>query len=198
MCSHDEVLAAARRMVELGLVTETFGNVSCRLGEHVLITPTRLDYGGMTPNDLVLLDRYGTVLEGHRAPSSEYRLHLAIYRRFSEVGAVVHTHSPCAVEISCGWSELPVGGSNQDRALRGPVPVAPFRPAGTQDLADQAAGLLASTRRNAVLLARHGVVGIGRDVAEALSVCEQVEQFARDALSGTRLTRSDGRRNESG
>jgi L-ribulose-5-phosphate 4-epimerase len=192
MCSHDELIATARRMVELGLVAGTLGNLSCRLGSNVLISPTCLSYDGMERGDLVLLDPSGTVLEGRRAPSTEYRLHLAIYQRFPEIGAVVHTHSPRAVAVSDGWSELPVERSNRNRALRGPVPVAPFRLAGTQELADQAADLLAQTTGNAVLLKRHGVVGVGRDLAEALSVCEEVERCARNAVSDVRPTPLDG------
>jgi len=175
VCSRNEVISTARRMSALRLVTGTFGNVSRRLGERVLITPSGLDYTTMCPGDLVLLKLSGEIAEGDRPPSSEYRLHLTIYRGFPDVGAIVHTHSPRAVEAGDLLHELPAVGAC---ALRGSVPVAPFRPPGTQELADGAAELLAERGTNAVILERHGVVGLGQDLDQALGVCQEVERLA--------------------
>jgi len=162
-------------MLALGLVTGTFGNVSCRVDDRILITPSGLDYAIMRPEDLVFLEPSGTVAEGTRPPSSEYRLHVAIYRQLSAARAIVHTHSPHA--IACGdlLDELPI---SDESTLRGPVPVAPFRPPGTQKLADGAVELLAAREANAVILRGHGVVGVGRDLDEALEVCVEVERLA--------------------
>jgi len=164
-------------MLALGLVTGTFGNVSCRLGDDLLITPSGLPYERMRPGDLVRMDPSGVTLEGLHPPSSEYRLHVAIYARVPGVRAIVHTHSPWAVRFASGASELPCFG----HGLRGPIPVAPFRPPGTQDLADQAAGIFASRGVEAVILAKHGVVGVGRDLTGALTICQLVEQEAERA-----------------
>ncbi len=175
MCSRDDVIVAARRMVALGLVTGTLGNVSCRLGGRILITPSGLDYATMCPEHLVLLDFSGHVVEGNRPPSSEVRLHLAIYRGLPDVRAIVHTHSPQAVMAGDVKDELPAADST---VLRASVRVAPYRPPGTQELADRAVDLLVEHEANAVILKRHGVVGVGRDLDEALEVCRDVERLA--------------------
>ncbi len=175
MCSRDEVIATARRMLALDLVTGTFGNVSCQTEGRILITPSGLEYGTMHPADLVLLRVTGEVLAGDRAPSSEFRLHVAIYARRPEVRAIVHTHSAFAVEYASSASELDVGESG---LLSASIPVAPFRPPGTQDLADGAARLLVERRAKAVILRDHGVVSIGRGLSEALAICVEVERLA--------------------
>ena len=176
MSSRDEVISIARRMLSLGLVSGTFGNVSMRLGDRILITSSGLDYEAMRPEDLVLLDPSGEVIEGDRPPSSEFRLHLEVYRRLPDVHAIVHTHSRCAV--ACGDSTDELVPLNE-RALRRRVPVAPFHPPGTQDLADGAADLLVERTANAVILRGHGVVGVGRDLDEALNVCCSVERMTK-------------------
>lgn len=175
MCSRDDVIVTARRMAALGLVTGTLGNVSCRLGDRILITPSGLDYAAMCPEDLVLLDFAGHVIEGDRPPSSEFRLHVAIYKGLSDVRAIVHTHSPEAVTAGDLKDELPVADST---VLRASVRVAPYRLPGTQELADRAVDLLVEHEANAVILESHGVVGVGRDLDEALEVCRDVERLA--------------------
>lgn len=175
MCSRNDVIVTARRMAALGLVTGTLGNVSCRVGSRILITPAGLDYATMCPEDLVLLDLSGHVVEGDRPPSSEVRLHLAIYKDLSDVRAIVHTHSPQAVTAGDVKDELPAADS---AVLRASVHVTPYRPPGTQELADWAVDLLVEHEANAVILERHGVVGVGRDLDEALEVCRDVERLA--------------------
>ncbi len=162
-------------MLSLGLVTGTFGNISCRLGERILITPSGLDYAIMRPEDLVLLEPSGVVVEGPRQPSSEYRLHVAVYRQLPAARAIVHTHSPRAVECGDSLDELPISDGS---SLSVPVPVSPLRPPGTQELADGAAELLAKRKANAVILRGHGVVGVGPDLDEVLEVCVEVERLA--------------------
>lgn len=179
MSLRGDLIVVARRMLALGLVTGTFGNVSCREGKRVLITPSALDYEAMRPEDLVVLDAHGSVVEGFREPSSEYRLHLAIYDRFPGTGAIVHTHSRGAVAFAADATELvPSPGG----VLRASVPVAAFEPPGTQELADQAARLLVEGRVAAVILEGHGIVGLGRDLDEAFRVCRAVEEEATRAL----------------
>lgn len=186
MCSADEIIGVSRRMLALGLVTETFGNVSCRLEDGLLITPSSVDYNEMSSNDLVLLRPSGDVVEGDRPPSSEYRLHVAIYRRLPGIRAIVHTHSRRAVEYAASADEL---GSIGSGLLSGPVPIATYRPPGTQGLADGAAWLLVETGTNAVILRDHGVVGVGRNLEEALQVCVEVE---RQAAAACRRSEEDG------
>lgn len=178
MCSPEEIVKTARRMAELGLVLGSYGNVSCRSGERILITPTKLDYFAMEPEDIVALDLEGRKLVGKREPSSEFRLHLAIYRAREDVQAVVHAHGVYALALSLTAPELPSLTEEMEHGLGGPVQVAPYAPAGSQVLADRAAELLRKGGK-ALILARHGLVGLGKDLEEALFVCQLVERAAQ-------------------
>jgi len=179
MCSADELIGVALRMLELELVTGSFGNVSCRRDDRILITPSGLDYRSMQPEDLVSLDAFGEVIEGRLMPSSEFRLHIAVYTQIPEVQAIVHTHSPCAVRCAETVSEISL---LEEVSAGPPVPVSPFALAGSHELADRAAGLLVERRTKAVILQGHGVVGVGQDLEEALAVCLAVERAAARAL----------------
>jgi ribulose-5-phosphate 4-epimerase/fuculose-1-phosphate aldolase len=154
-------------MLRLGLVEATWGNVSARDGERLLITPSALPYTEMEEADLVALGLDGEVLAGEREPSSERLVHLAVYARRPDVRALVHTHSPCAT----AWSYL-------DEPLDD-VPATPFAASGSQEIADAAAAALGDG--DAVLLGRHGVLAAGASPAEALATCVEVERRAERA-----------------
>jgi ribulose-5-phosphate 4-epimerase/fuculose-1-phosphate aldolase len=161
------VVEAAREMLRLGLVSGSSGNVSARAGEGLLITPAGLRYEHMTEDDLVAVGMDGELAEGQREPSSERRVHLAIYAARPDVGAVVHTHSVHAT----AWSHL-------DEPLDD-VLTARFAPTGTDEIA--AAAVEALGDRNSVLLARHGVVAVGSTPADALDTCVALERQAQIA-----------------
>lgn len=150
-------------MLERGLVVGTQGNVSARDGDRILITPTALPYDAMTADDVLVLG-----VEGERPPSSEWRLHAAIYEARPDVTAIVHTHSPKAT----AWAR-------SDKDLSPEVRTASWAKAGTAQLAVNAVKALGD--RDAVLLADHGVVGVGGSLADALAVCEWVERLAGQA-----------------
>lgn len=179
MCSPEEIITTARRMAELGLVLRSYGNVSCRQDERLLITPTGLDYFLMEPEDIVVLDLTGKKLLGRREPSSEFRLHLAIYRARGDARAIVHAHGVHALALSLITSELPSLTEEMEHGLGGPVQVAPYAKAGSQGLADQAAELLRKTGSKALILARHGLIGLGESLEEALFICQLVERSAQ-------------------
>ena len=183
-CTPDAIITTARRMAELGLVIGSFGNVSCRQRKSILITPTCLDYFQMKPEDLVALDLSGKKLAGDREPTSEFRLHVAIYAAREDAQAIVHTHSThaLAVSMSASTNELAALTEEMEVFVKGSVPVATYTPAGTQRLADQAAQILSKTSSKGLILARHGVVGLGNTLEEALLVCQLVEKAAHIQL----------------
>ena len=154
-----EIVATAKLMTDRGLVVESQGNVSARDADGtVLITARGVPYDAMTDADVVAID-------DERA-SSEWQVHLAVYAARPDVAAIVHTHSPAATALSHGDE---VEG----------IPVAPYAPTGTAQLAVNAVQALGE--EDAVLLARHGVVGVGATLADALAVCERVEAAASRA-----------------
>lgn len=163
------VVAAAREMARLGLVSGTEGNVSARDGDSVLITPAARPYEAMSEDDVVSIDSRGEPAGGAGVPSSEWRVHVAIYAARPDVDAIVHTHS----ERATAWSHL-------DEPL-GTVLTARAAETGTDEIA--AAAVEALGDRAAVLLGRHGVVGVGSTTEHALQVCISVEEQAATAHS---------------
>jgi hypothetical protein len=161
-----EVVEAAREMHRRGLVAGTAGNVSAREGDRVHITPSALPYPDLTEADVVTLAPDGAILDGSREPSSERRVHLAVYAARPDVGAIVHTHSGYATV----WSAL---GEPLATAARTSEPAPP----GSDEIARAAVAALGD--RAAALLARHGVLGVGRTPRDALAGCDAVERQAR-------------------
>lgn len=173
------VVDAAREMLRLGLVSGTSGNVSARDGESVLITPASSPYERMTEDDVVAIGPDGEPLEGAGVPSSEWRVHLAIYAARQDVGAIVHTHSVHATAWSFLEEPLDTGTEELEAVAGGAVLTARFAATGSDEIAAAAAEALGE--RGAVLLGRHGVVGVGATAADALAVCVVLERQAEVA-----------------
>ena len=175
-------------MVAAGLVVGTAGNISVRAGDQVAITPSGLDYADLQPSDVGLHALDGTPLLASLAPSSELPLHLAVYAT-TDAGAIVHTHSPAATALSLlvdpGGHVPPV--HYYAAMFGGPIAVAPYHPFGTPELGAATAMALSGSR--GALLAHHGAVTIGADVAEALELAVVLEWlcdvYLRAAAAGT-------------
>ena len=171
------VLDTGREMVSSGLVAGTWGNISVRLSDQtLLITPSGVPYTELEADDLVVVKLEGEVVKGRLKPSSETRMHTAIYRQRQDVMGIVHTHSPYASVFAVTHKCLPPVMEEMAMLLGGAVQVAPYRPAGSAELAAAAVEALAD--RSAVFLANHGVVGVGPSLEEALLVCRIVEKGA--------------------
>lgn len=176
--SRERVVAFGRKLVTSGLTTGTGGNLSVLDPEAdlVAVTPSGIDYDELTPEDVVVTDRHGVVVEGGLSPSSELGFHLALYNYRPDIGAVVHTHSPWATTMAClGW-ELPavhylVGFAGHK------VPLASYATFGTRELADRLVAAIGTY--NAVLLANHGLVTVGRTLPSAFAAAEEIEFVAR-------------------
>jgi L-fuculose-phosphate aldolase len=156
------------------------GNLSVREGAGFLVTPAALPYAAMTPADIVAVDADGKALAGAaRRPSSEWRLHAAIYAARPEIGAVVHTHSPRATALSCARRGIPPF-HYMVLLAGGPIRCADHATFGTQALARHCVAALAG--RRAVLLANHGVVACGATLAAAVTLAFEVENLAGQYL----------------
>lgn len=167
----EQVAAAARKLAAAGLVSATNGNLSVRCDDLVAVSPTGAVLGELQAADVPVVDIEGAVRFGALAPTSELSLHLGVYRRF-ESGAVVHTHAPMATALACVLDELPLVHYEM-LGLGGGVRVAPYATFGTPELA---AGVLdALEGRLAALMANHGAVTHGPDLATALRATELLE-----------------------
>jgi L-fuculose-phosphate aldolase len=166
-----ELVRACRHLAASGMVTGTSGNLSARAAERVVITPTGARFDELASDDLAVVDLNGQLLEGRLAPTSELDLHLDVYRRY-DAGAVAHTHAPMATAVGCVLEELPCVHYTM-LALGGSVRVAPYHTFGTAELAQVVADALDG--RTAALLANHGTIAYGGDVAAAIEATELLE-----------------------
>lgn len=184
----ESVLGCARRMCELGLVVASAGNVSARIREAdaIAITPTGVPYDVMTPEQIavVRLDD-GSPIESGPAPSTELPMHRAIYRSRPDVGAVVHTHSPCVSTLSVLRRPLPPILDEMVVYFGGTVEVADYAFTGTADLGERVVAALGD--RAGALLSNHGNVCVGSDLAEALHIALTMESTARIYVESLRL-----------
>lgn len=182
-----KVVETALKMVEERLIQGTWGNVSCRIpGEpFMIITPSGMDYQVMEPEDTVIADFNGNLVEGRWEPSTESCLHGLIYQNRQDVGAVVHTHSTYATAFAVARKSIPAITEEVAQMVGGTVDVVPYAPCGTKELAELTVKVMG--RKNAVLLANHGVVGVGKDLAWALRTCTVVEKSARICVIASTL-----------
>ena len=172
------IIQACHWLEEKGYVVGTYGNVSMRVPGGLVITPSRVSYGTLTPGDMVTVSEAGQVVGGVRPPSSETEIHRALYLARPEVGAVVHTHSLAATALSCTHCTIPVIVEEQSQVVGGEIPCTRYVPAGHhKELGKEVARTLSAG--NALLLANHGAVSYGSTLEEALFVCTIVERIAQ-------------------
>lgn len=174
----NEIVRYGKKLITSRLTTGTGGNLSIidREKGFVAISPSGIEYFEMEPEDIVIVDLNGAVKEGTRAPSSELSAHLALYRHRDDIGAVLHTHSAYATTIACLNLELPavhylVGFAGKK------VPLAPYATYGSEELAENICNTIGLN--NAVLLANHGLITVGKDITTAFIIAEEIELVAR-------------------
>lgn len=171
-----EIVAVGQRMSTSGLSPGKSGNLSVRVDGGMLITPTGIAYSEMKGADIVEVRNDGRVTAGQRVASSEWRIHLAIYKARPDAGAIVHTHSLNATALACLHRGIPafhymVAEFGGDRVV-----CAPYATYGSEDLARFAVKALGS--RKACLLANHGAIALGDTVHQAYDRAAAVEALA--------------------
>jgi len=176
----EQIIVTCRRLGELGLNQGTSGNVSVRVSENpadgFLLTPTSLDYASMQPADVVHVSAEGACC-GSRRPSSELPFHLAIMRGRPDARAIIHTHSTQATAVACLRRNIPAlhylvalfGGTD--------IRCAEYATFGSEELSSNI--LCALVGRRAALMANHGLIVIGDNLAHALSLTVEAEQLAK-------------------
>ncbi|WP_327314164.1 class II aldolase/adducin family protein [Streptomyces sp. NBC_01235] len=179
----ETLVTTARRTVTDGLVVGTSGNVSVRVGDTVLVTPSGVPYDRLTPHDVTGVDLAGRQVLGTLVPTSELPMHLAVYRG-TDAGAVVHTHAVHATAVSTLVGELP-HVHYMACALGGAVRVAPYATYGTEELAENM--LLALADRTGCLLQNHGTLTYGTTLDQAYDRTAQLEWMCRLWLTASSL-----------
>ncbi len=168
------VVAYGKQLVERGLVSGTFGNISIynRKENLMAISPSGMDYYKTNPEDIVVMSTDGKVVDGTAKPSSEYDLHRIFYQKRSDVNAVVHTHSMYATTLACMQVNVPpihyvIAYAGKE------IPCTEYVQFGTYELAEDALKVMGEN--NAVLLGNHGALAVGGTINYAMDTAEQVE-----------------------
>lgn len=174
-----QIVEKSLQAYRAGLFAGTSGNMSayCRAENIMYITPTSVRYETMKPDDVVAMRLDGTVLGGEKQPSSEWRMHAAVYRAFPDTGAVFHTHSPHATAFAVVHRPIPATLIEMHFFLGGDVPCAKYARPGTDAVGENAAAVLAG--KGGCLLENHGVLAVGRDLDEAYLRAEYIEDAAK-------------------
>jgi L-fuculose-phosphate aldolase len=185
-----DLVRLAREMLARGLVTGTAGNLSVRLSDGtVLVTPSGVDYSVLRPEDLVPVDLDGNPIGAGLKPSVDTMMHLSIYGARSDVGAVIHTHSPYAAAFSTLHREIPPLVTEAAGYLGGAVRVMDYLPPASPELADRMALGLGADRT--VLLPNHGVMATGENITKAFHAAVSVEESAQVAFLAFQLGNPD-------
>ena len=178
------IIDACRSMNALGINQGTSGNISLRHGDGALITPTSLAYDLMKPKDIVEMSLDGTVV-GRGRPSTEWRFHLAILRARPEVNAIVHAHPTYATTLAIMERGIPPIHYMVAAAGGDTIRCAPYATFGTEELSNNAVEAL--NGRMACLLAHHGMIALGADLAGAMWLAVEVETLARQYVNCLQL-----------
>ena len=193
-----EIVMVCRRLYERGLIAGQDGNVTVRIGpDRVLVTPAGFSKVDVRLRDLVELTLAGTRRGGASGvrPSSEVAVHLAAYRARPDVRAVVHAHPPLATAFAVAGEAIDDAALAELQYGIGRVPVVPFAPPGSLELAQRVATFLVS--HDVVLLANHGAVAVGPSLLAAHQRMESLEHAARILLAAQHVRqhvkRSDSR-----
>lgn len=187
-----EICEIGRRIWQKGFCAGNEGNHSIRLApDRFLCTPTGMSKGFLEPDDLVVVDRRGEQTEPNprgRRPTSEVKVHLAIYRRRPDAAAVIHSHPPHATAFAIAGVPLPEGVYPEAEIFLGKVRTAPYATPSTQDLPDSLLPFI-DEHTNSLLMANHGCVCFGPDLQAAYDRLEVLDAYCRILLLVTQLGR---------
>jgi L-fuculose-phosphate aldolase len=172
----EQIVKVMRQMDQRGLNRGTSGNVSARLGDGLLVTPSGVIPDELTPEAVVFVGADGESAPEAFRPSSEWRMHAGLYARRPDVSAVVHCHSRHATILACAGKPIPPLHYMVGVSGRASVPLAPYQPFGSIELADAVADAMEGGM--ACLMANHGLITVGRTLSRALAVAEEMEEQA--------------------
>jgi len=173
-----ELIKAGIKLDRYGLIALGGGNLTVRMATgEIIISPSGMIYEEMVPEDVVVVDIDGNILEGERRPSSDMDALLYILREMPEINAVIHTHQPLATGIGLVEDEFICNLSTLANATRGAVPVTPYGPPNSMLMGEYTVEYL--NGKLAVILKHHGVVSVGDSLKQALYACIYLEEAAK-------------------
>ncbi len=180
----EEIVRVCKNLRQTKLVNATHGNVSARIGNTMLITPTGSDFDSIKAQDIVLMDIESGEILSLGKPSKEYELHLLAYRNRPDINAVVHAHSPKTVALSClqidDFDNIVPAYTLAFAIFTKHLPLVDYYKAGSLELAQKSAEKLIDN--NAVALKHHGIIVVSDSLKNALYRVEEIEENAEIAL----------------
>lgn len=181
------IIEGAQTMVKSSMTVGTWGNLSCRIDdENLAITPSGIPYENLRPENVVVTDLEGNVIDSEFAPSTELALHIAIYKEFPEAGAIVHTHSTYASVLAVCRKTLPPIVEDLAQITGGTVRCSRYAFPGTEELGKNVVAAMDGHRR-AAIIANHGAVAWGSTMKEALIAAEVLEKAAKIYCIASRI-----------
>ena len=179
MSIQNQLVQTAQRAYREKMFAATSGNLSVfdRESGKIYITPGSFPYEEMTPEDIMAIDLNGNILEGKHSPSSEWRMHAAIYRADKRVNAIVHTHSPYATAFAINHMRIPAVLYEMVFFLGGDIPVAEGAIPGTPEVGENCVPVL--KERNGCLMANHGALAVGDTLDRAYTRAVYIEDAAK-------------------
>ncbi|MBN1292562.1 MAG: class II aldolase/adducin family protein [Candidatus Latescibacteria bacterium] len=182
----EQICEVGRRVWLKGWVASNDGNISMKLDDtNIITTPTGVSKGFMSPDMLVKIDMDGNVRSGYMKPSSESKIHIEAYRQRDDIGSVVHAHPPVCTGYAVANIPLDFKTLPEIIISLGSIPLAQYGTPSTTELSDSIKDLVLC--HDAILLANHGAMTLGKDVMEAYYKMESVEHFAIISLAAHQL-----------
>ncbi len=183
-----ETIDYGLKCYKAGYVTETEGNLSARLSEdRFLVSPSHVPYERRTVDDIVVIDAEGNVIKGSRKPTTETRMHLAVYRARTDVNAIVHSHPVYCSMLAVMDEPLRPILDEMLPYLGGVIEVTRFAPSGSAEIAAECVKSLGN--RAAVLLANHGNLCVGKNMSRAFQTAKYIEKYAQIYVQALSLNR---------
>lgn len=174
-----EVYGSLMALPENDLVKGTSGNISGREDDKVVIKPSGVEYDELSPDNLVVVDIDGEVLEGDLKPSVDTGAHLRIYRESDSVGGIIHTHSTYATAFAAAGREIPVYVTELADVFGDTIPVSEYVPPGSEAIGREFAANTKDEKFQALLIKNHGLFAAGHAPSDALKAALHVEHSAK-------------------
>ncbi len=176
------VIETGKKLDRYGLIALSGGNVSWRMDSgEILVTPSGMIYEDLTPEDIIVMDIDGNILESQRRPSVDTIALLYIFQKRPDIKGIIHTHQPYATALGLIEDEIPCNLTTLANAARGDVKVAPYSSAASLDMGVKAVDYLGE--QLAVVLKHHGVIGVGDSLKQALYSCVYLEEACKTIVA---------------
>jgi len=172
----EKITLTCKKLKAKGLLPGTSGNISIREKNLVFITPSQIDKEDLKISDISEIDIQGRLLNSVK-PSSEYLLHIEIYKKRKDVNAIIHTHPPYVIAYSITKSKINYNLTIEFPLIIKKIAFCPFKKPGTTELAKLAASNIKNS--NALILENHGLVCVASNIEKAKIITEEVENFFR-------------------